>query len=330
MLGQDKVRVLTAGRDLAASVGVEIGPRDAPLITRAQGRVLYADYANTATILATLDASLDPANVVEVDIVTGGGSLSAVMTEQVDYVVASHVAEHVPDLLGWLADLHAVLKPGGTVGLAIPDRRFIFDWHRNESIISEAVEAYVCGYSRPSVRQIFDSAWQSVTMAVEDGWRAGPPDKAEDLQHRLEKLPRALQLVQDVHASGRYNNAHCWVFTPKSFLDLCDHADRMALLPFELEVFHPTEQGGYEFYVVFRRAEGGQAGTSIEQARAVLAAWPAERVFAEAHVSDEVRALRTENAALRDSLHVMRHSRFWRLTAPLRRLVELVRPQGLP
>jgi hypothetical protein len=318
----EKIRLLTAGRDLAAGIGLEIGPREAPLITRAHGPILYADYADTETIraLARPHAALNPADVVDVDIVTGGGKLSAVMTQRVDYIVASHVAEHVPDLLGWLADLHSVLQQGGTLGLAIPDRRFTFDRYRGESTIAEAVEAYVLGYARPSVRQIFDSAWQAVPMEVAEGWHGGP-DAAVSLPHRLAKLPLALKLVREVQASGRYNDAHCWVFTPASFLEFIDHAAQMGLLPYELEVFHPTEAGGYEFYVVFRRAEGDHAAAaadSIRRARAVLTGWPAERVFAEAHLSDEVKALR-------ESLAVMRNSRFWRLTAPLRRIVGAAR-----
>jgi SAM-dependent methyltransferase len=317
----EKIRLLTAGRDLAASVGVEIGPRESPLITSAHGRVLYADYADTATIRATLPhPSIDPARVVDIDIVTGGGKLSAAMTEQVDYVVASHVAEHVPDLLGWLADLHLVLKPGGTLGLAIPDRRFTFDRFRAESTIAEGVEAFVLGYERPSVRQIFDSAWQAVPMEVAEGWQGGP-DEVASLRHRVAKLKPALNLVREVQASGRYNDAHCWVFTPASFLEFFDHAAQLGLLAYELEMFHPTEEGGYEFYAVFRRAEGDHAAAtaeSIRRARMVLAGSSAERVFAAAHASDEVKALR-------ESLAVMRASRFWRLTGPLRRVVEMVR-----
>jgi len=317
----EKIRLLTAGRDLAASVGVEIGPRESPLITRAHGRILYADYADTATIRATLPhPSIDPARVVDIDIVTGGGRLSAAMTEQVDYIVASHVAEHVPDLLGWLADLHRVIKPSGTLGLAIPDRRFTFDRYRTESTIAEAVEAFVLGYERPSVRQIFDSAWQAVPMEVAEGWRGGPDDAAS-LRHRVAKLRPALSLVREVQASGRYNDAHCWVFTPASFLEFFDRAAQLGLLPYELEQFHPTEEGGYEFYAVLRRAEGDHAAVtaeSIRRAREVLAGWSAERVFAAANVSEDFKALR-------ESLAIMRASRIWRLTAPLRRLVEAVR-----
>ena len=320
MQGPAKIKLLTGGRDLRQSLGLEIGPREAPLIRREAGPILYADYVDTETLRAGLHASLDPAALMEVDVVTGGGKLSAVMPRPVDYIVASHVVEHVPDLLGWLADLREVLKPGGTLGLAIPDRRFTFDRFRQESTIAEAVEAYLLQYDRPSVRQIFDCAWHAVTMEVSEGWRGGP-DPAAASAYRMGKLPAALELVRGVHESGRYNEAHCWVFTPASFLDLCGQAAALSLFAYELADFHPTESGGYEFYAVLRRMEpGGDAIGPIEKARKAMQGWPPEAEFAEAHLSDEVRTLRAENAALREGMAVMRESTSWRITAPVRRL----------
>jgi len=319
---EGKVRLLTAGRDLARCTGVEIGPRDAPLVRKSMGPVLYADYADTETVRANYHSfGPDASGVVDVDIVTGGGSLADAMPAPVDYIVASHVAEHVPDLLGWLGDLHRALKPGGTLGLAIPDRRFTFDRFRRESIIAEAVEAYLLRLERPSLRQVFDSAWMSVELGVDQGWRNDIPERAGP-EHRAARLQPALELVRRIHANPVYNDAHCWVFTPASFLDLLDHAARMDLLPFTLQDFHPTDQGGYEFYAVLRRDDGADAAASIAAARQKLAAWPAEMAFAEAHLAPEVQSLRAQNQALREALDTMQRSTFWRATKPARKLLD--------
>ena len=316
-----KVALLTGGRDISISPGIEIGPRDAPLIYKTDGPVRYADYADADTIRSNLHgADIDPARVLDVDIVTGGGSLAARVSDHVDYVVASHVAEHVPDLLGWLIDLHDVLTDGGTLGLAVPDRRFTFDRFRRESTIAEAVEAYLLRATRPSLRQVFDSAWPAVEISVDQAWRNDIPDHA-GTEHRLARLAPALELVRRLHADPVYNDAHCWVFTPASFLDLLDQAARMDLLPYTLQEFRPTEQGGYEFYAVLRRADGDHASAtlaSIETARHVLASSPAEKHFEEAHASPQIAALQT-------ALSQMQSSRFWRLTGPLRALVDRVR-----
>jgi hypothetical protein len=325
-----KVRLLTGGRDIAHAQGLEIGPRNAPLVRKADGPILYADYADTETVRANLNVSgEDPSGVLEIDIVTGGGSLAAVAPGKVDYILASHVAEHVPDLLGWLIDLHAILTEGGTVGLAIPDRRFTFDRFRAESTIAEAVEAYLLAATRPSLRQVFDSAWPAVEIGVDQAWRNEIPKHAT-AEHRLARLKPALDLVRRLHQTPTYNDAHCWVFTPASFLDLLDQAARMDLLPYTLQTFHPTEHYGYEFYAVLRRAEGDHAAetiASIAAARAALATWQPETIFANNHHPTEA-SLRAENEALRQALQTLQDSRFWRITAPARKLVDRVRAQA--
>ena len=316
-----KVAFLTGGRDISITPGIEIGPRDSPLVHKTQGPVQYADYADADTIRSNLHGgNIDPARVLDVDIVTGGGSLAAHVAKRVDYVVASHVAEHVPDLLGWLIDLRDVLTDGGTLGLAIPDRRFTFDRFRRESTIAEAVEAYLLRATRPSLRQVFDSAWPAVEIGVDQAWRNDIPEHA-GTEHRLSRLAPALELVRRLHADPVYNDAHCWVFTPASFLDLLEQAARMDLLPYTLQAFKPTEQGGYEFYAVLRRADGDHCSAtlaSIGTARHILAASPAEKIFEDAHAPPQITALKT-------ALAQMQSSRFWRLTAPLRALVDSVR-----
>jgi predicted SAM-dependent methyltransferase len=328
MMGPRKIVLLTAGRDIASCTGIEIGPRDSPLILKSAAPVLYADYADAATIRANLHSvKHDRACVVDVDIVTGGRSLAAVAPARVDYVIASHVAEHVPDLLGWLFDVHAVLKGDGTLGLAIPDRRFTFDRFRRESTIAEAVEAYLLQATRPSLRQVFDSAWPAVEIGVDQAWRNAIVESAS-AENRLNRLKLALELVKRLKKSGAYNDAHCWVFTPASFLDLLDQAARMDLLPYTLQVFHPTELHGYEFFAVLRRADGDHAAetlASIATARAALENWPAEKAYEDAHAPPDVTALQQQNAALRKSLCDMQSSRFWRVTAPVRKILEWIR-----
>jgi SAM-dependent methyltransferase len=323
MIHADKIVFLTGGADLACQSGLEIGARDAPLVRKPDFNVAYADYADTDTIRAGLAGTgIDPAGVVDVDIVTNGGRVSDATNRRFDYVVASHVLEHVPDLLGWLADMHRVLRPGGTLGLAVPDRRFTFDRARAESSIAEAVEAWILGYSRPSIRQIFDSAWQAIETSPEQGW-AGDVPSAQILAQRHLRLRGMVRWSEDIHASGQYVDAHCWVFTAASFLTLLEQAAIMGLFPFVLERFRPADEGGYEFLVLLRAAEAGMdadIAASIVAAQADLATHAGEAAFAAVHASAISAAAIAEAAAALEALDAMRASRSWRLTAPLRRL----------
>ncbi len=47
--------------------------------------------------------------------------------DTLDYLVSSHVLEHLPDPLAALYEWHRVLRPGGFLYLVVPDQRFTFD-----------------------------------------------------------------------------------------------------------------------------------------------------------------------------------------------------------
>jgi len=51
-------------------------------------------------------------------------------SHSLDYVVSSHVLEHLANPVRALLEWHRVLKPGGIIYLVVPDRRFTFDHHR--------------------------------------------------------------------------------------------------------------------------------------------------------------------------------------------------------
>lgn len=321
--------ILTGGRDLSRATGIEIGARDAPLVLQSHGPVRYADYADTTTLRASLpDASIDPAALVEVDFVTHGGRLAPLLEKPVDYLVASHVLEHVPDLIGWLQDAWECLAANGTLGLAVPDKRFTFDRYRSESTIAEAVEAWLDGFVRPSLRQIYDSCWLATEISVADAWRIPPSDTPDTAAARLRP---ALDLVTDVKRAARYNDAHCWVFTPLGFLDLLAQMARLGVLPFRLVEFYPTVPGGYEFLAVFERSEDSQSpdvAASLADARARTQRSPGEqtwRALAAHPETARVATLEAEVECLRRDLDIMRRSTMWRATAPLRAVINRFR-----
>jgi SAM-dependent methyltransferase len=261
----DRRERIVGGLDLQRLTGLEIGPRHAPLVRKDQGEVLYVDYATTEELRAAWDKPqiIDPATFVEVDLLWGRAPLPSV-----DYVVASHVIEHVPDLAGWLKELRAALKPGGVVCLAIPDRRFTFDLLRGESTLAEVVEAHLMGYQRPSVRQVFDSyAFTRPNDAV-GAWASAPKARLGPIP---EKIGRAYAMVEAMLADGRYVDSHCWVFTPRSFLALAEGMHALDWFPFRIARFHPTAVNEHEFVVRLAAEDDSDAITaSFRDARTQL------------------------------------------------------------
>ena len=288
------------------------------------------DYATTETLRKNQhDPSVILSDIVDVDIVWGDQPLRQGVGGQVDYVVASHVVEHVPDLIGWLREIHDVLVYGGTLGLAVPDRRFTFDLWRRESTLAEAVEAYLLRSRRPSARQVFDVASLAVTVDTAAAWRtdlrqSGLPEAV------LAHLPAAFALAESLISSPRYIDAHCWVFTPATFLDMAEGLLHLDLFPFSISKFFPTEPGELEFQVRLTALAGNQqdvAAASIAAARQTLACaapWPP----AQPADQPDLSRMQSENAELRRAIESILRSTSWRVTAPLRAVARKLGRRG--
>jgi len=269
----ERAKKIFGALDPFATRGVEIGPLNHPIVRKDHSDVVYVDYGTTEEVRGKpYDASINPADIVDIDVAWSATPLKECMPathRECDWVIASHVIEHVPDIIGWLNDIRSILRPGGTLGLAIPDRRFTFDYCRNESTAGEMVEAFLLKYRRPSLRQVFDHCWNAVVLDANDAWVKQPNGR------ELPKLSGgvALQLAYDqcveIVNHPRYIDSHCWVFTPASFLDNLGVLARLKLFPFLVDFIEPTQPGSLEFIVrltAVDSAEDPSVSASIEQA----------------------------------------------------------------
>jgi SAM-dependent methyltransferase len=61
------------------------------------------------------------------DVIDDGERLATIADATRDFVVANHFLEHCEDPIAALENMLRVLKPGGVLFLAVPDKRFTFD-----------------------------------------------------------------------------------------------------------------------------------------------------------------------------------------------------------
>jgi len=165
---------LISGLDLERMRGVEIGPLMSPIVSKEESDVFYVDHADREALQAKYadDPNVDVQKIVPVDAVWGDCTLRECFADNrsFDYVIASHVLEHVPDMLGWMREIADILRPGGRLILAIPDRRFTFDYLRQTTRLSEIIDAYLRRNRRPMPAQIFDFNANAVEIDMIAAW----------------------------------------------------------------------------------------------------------------------------------------------------------------
>lgn len=255
----DRRDVILAGLDMAGLTGIEIGALDKPLVRPGDGPVLYVDHADTPTLRQKYagDPGVNMDTLVKVDAIWGANTLREALQARaagpgapapvlVDYVIASHVVEHVPDLVGWLNEIHEVLKPTGQLRLAVPDRRFTFDCLREDSRLSDVLTAYLAGARRPMPQAILDFQLNAAPSA--DFVKLWAGDHSDGLPAPRFDWGNAIRLARDAMEGG-YHDAHCWAVTPYSLADIFVALAEHGLLRLACAKFEDTGYGNFEFYL---------------------------------------------------------------------------------
>jgi hypothetical protein len=239
---------LTHNLQLPQARGLEFGAAHNPTPLSEGHLVEYVDYC------AQPDGAGEDWVVID-HVWDGAGKPGATFGpgQSYQFAIARHVAQYVPNLLGWFRGIFDLLEVGGVLNLSLPDHRFTFDCARRPSSIAEAVEALALDFARPSARQLFDHTYGARSIEPGRRWRedvspASIPRLSGDIA-----LNFAYDQCRDVLQSGRYVPCHCWVFSPLSFLSLMEEATRLALFPYVFNEFFITEPDGFEFFVSLRR-----------------------------------------------------------------------------
>ena len=269
--------VLRSNLALSTSLGLELGPLDRPVVRKSDGKIIYADHLDEDALKRIYhnDPAVDCSNL-HVDVVLGEKSLSQLFRPPflLDYVIASHVIEHVPDMIGWLEDISRILRPGGQFKLAIPDRRFTFDFLRRESSLADIISAYATKATVPQPREVLDFYLNVAEVDLVSAWQ-GTLDRKK---LHVGKRHTALALARQVAQNGNYLEIHCWVFTPKSFALLMADLSLLGLNKFLCTMFVDTQPHTLEFFVSMQPSQDVQA---------IAASWRHMATRAPAHGSDK-------------------------------------------
>jgi len=118
--------------------GIEIGALHNPLSVPRSGRVKYVDRM-TLEDLRKHYPDLNVKDLVKVDIIDDGERLAGIMDSSQDFVIANHFIEHTQNPILAVKNMFRVLKDGGSLYLAVPDKRYTFDKQRPSTPIDHLV-----------------------------------------------------------------------------------------------------------------------------------------------------------------------------------------------
>jgi hypothetical protein len=272
--------------DFSQGRGLEIGPLHNATVPRDMGDVRYVDVLSREGLVKHYadDDRVQTERIPEIDFVlsTDDGFLSlkeaAAPGAPYDWVTASHVIEHTPDVIGWLAEIGELVVDGGKLVLAVPDRRYCFDVHRPQTTVGQMLQAHLQPDLVPSVRAVYDYFRAFARVPPGQIWDGRPPSyegRRYDLDEVMDAVGRA--------KAGEYVDSHVWTFTPDTFIQQLVELRDLGLSPWAIERLRPTRRGKLEFFVVLTRLpRDGRGAEEILAAerrpRAPMPDWLSHRV----------------------------------------------------
>ena len=204
-------RIFLATKYLSGD-GIEIGGLHSPLPVSRSARVKYLDLLTKAELRKHYP-ELDSFEIVETDILDDGQRLGTIQDESQDFVIANHFLEHCPNPLEALRNIYRVLKIGGVLFMALPDKRFTFDVDRAVTDVDHVLRDF------------------------EEGPEWSKRDHYEDWVSRVEKLSGPEAEKQVDYLMGREEWIHFHVWTQNEMFQLLASARERLGLSFEVECF---------------------------------------------------------------------------------------------
>ena len=248
-----RFKKITSSLNLSGQ-GLEFGPLNRPIIAKSVGNIRYADHISNEGLKKKYenDPNVDVTNLCTVDIDLSRVELSsAIPAASLDYVVAAHVIEHVPDPASWFKSIANLLRKEGHLSLVIPDKRFCFDIRRpltkTEDLLTAAKELRI----RPTANQVVDYLELLIPVSARLAWAAPwiyhfRPRRKFNHEYRQQLTKRA---------ESEYVDVHCWAWSPLSFLWTIRTLSLSGNLPFSVSSFHPTERNDIEFMITLKKGD---------------------------------------------------------------------------
>jgi len=247
--------------------GLEIGPSHNPIAPKSKGfKVEIIDHMSREDLIKKYTGhGVDLNNIEEVDFVWSGQSYKELTQKEghYDFIIASHVIEHSPDLIAFLNDCEDILKDDGILSLVIPDMRYCFDHFRPHTGISKVIDSHIRKDKIHTQGTAIEYYLNVVSKSGSIAWNEG--DQGEfSLVHNINDAKHASEIIAKENA---YIDLHSWCFTPNSFRLIVQDLQQLGLIKLKEVGFFPTN--GCEFYFTLSKSGKGTQTSRIEILNAI-------------------------------------------------------------
>lgn len=240
---------------------LEIGPAHNAILPKRDGYdARVVDYLDRAGLVEKYRefGQYSPEDIEEVDyVLPAGSSMSDVIGDRFQLVLASHVLEHTISLIDFLNDCARLLAPGGVVTLVVPDHRYCFDRFRERSSIARVIDTALAPPPVHTVGTLTDFALNAVKHRGTTSWAPGHQGTyafVHDLPAVKGNAARA--------AETDYVDVHNWVFSPNHLRLMLHDLQSLDYIPLREVAFQDTI--GHEFFLTLG-PDGAGPGLSREQ-----------------------------------------------------------------
>lgn len=194
--------------------------------------VRYFDVFSPAEA-AALFPEIDASKLVTPDIIgdLDNSGLDVVATGSLDFVVANHVVDHVANPVGLVDSIARVVRNGGRIVIAAPDKDFTFDAPRTLTPFSHLWAEHIAG-----VRRSDDAHYIDFLRAVKDDF---------------DQLPTAGRNHHVGRSRSRREHVHVW--DSVSFLDFLQKSFRRLGWNVDLELISTGKDNRIECFTVWKK-----------------------------------------------------------------------------
>ena len=242
--------------------GLEIGPSHNPIAPKKAGYdVDIIDHMSREELIEKYrEHNLNLDNIEEVDFVWQGESYAELTGKEkhYDWIIASHLIEHTPDLIGFLNDCDKILQDDGVISLVIPDKRYCFDHYRPLTGLSQIIDSHFQQHKIHTPGTVAEYYLNVVRKGETIAWDANITGDYSFVH----SLQDSLQGIKTVQENQEYIDVHAWCFVPHSFRLLIHDLHALGFIPFQEIGFAPT--AGCEFYITLSRQGTGSHKPRLE------------------------------------------------------------------